>query len=333
MDVEQKEPGPGYMRAHAQLWTQLMESFLQQPTIILYVGAGDVEKNANVARWLADNVLRHKDARLFCCDAFTSDLQTAFEEKTRPARDKIVICRGLQHDFLKSSAIRQRKFYAAFVDIVGLPSEQVIERLVLVFRQLHFGGLLIVDALPDSSDLSAFVAIFRQQLTVLTAGSQLILRRSSLEDLSEDRRAIFLRELALETALNPPPPAVAAHKLDICAQLFRDGFLDDAVRQCDQIIAIGAAAGAALRQAYINRAAIQCAQGAVAGAAKTLGRAIQNGVNDELIRSEAARLARELLAEAPAEVLAPAPALPPALAQASLVETSGAPACQGAASS
>lgn len=292
----------GYMRDHEVLWLQLMESFVQQPTIILYVGCGNAEKNADVSLWLTSKVLRHKDARLFCCDAFTKDLYALFEEKTRPFSDKIVICRGIPHDFLKSSAIRQRKFYAIFIDIIGLVSEQIIEHLVLTFRQLHFGGLLIVDALPDSSELNAFVAIFRQQLTVLVSSSQVILRKSSPDEMSADRRAIFLREVALDAELNPPPATIAARKLDTCAQLFNNGSLDEAVRMCNQVIALGAAAGAALRQAYINRAAIQCAQGAVSGAAKTLNQAVQNGVNDDVIRSEATRL--EQLAKQLAQDLA-----------------------------
>jgi hypothetical protein len=70
----------------------------------------------------------------------------------------------------------------------------------------------------------------------------------------------------------------------------------DAIAACDQIISLGAMAGPSLRQAYINRAAIRCVQGMVPDAVKTLKRAIQNGLDDQVIRSEAERLQKLAIA-------------------------------------
>ncbi len=279
-----------YMRDHEALWTQLMDSFRDQPALILQVGNGNIEKSVDITLWLVAKLLRHKDAKVFCCDAFVGDGYTQFTEKTKPFSDKIVLCRGIPHDFVKTPAIRQRKFYMAFVDIVDLLPEQIIEILVLAFRQLHFGGLLIVDTLPDSSPMEAFVALYRQTLTVIVSGSQLVLRKRSPEELPPDRLAALQKEVQLQADLNPPPATIAARKLDACVQLFNDKCYADAISACDQIISLGAMAGPSLRQAYINRAAIRCVQGMVPDAVKTLKRAIQNGLDDQVIRSEAERL-------------------------------------------
>ena len=54
-----------YMRDHGALWAQLMDSFREQPALILQVGNGNIEKSADVVLWLVAKVLRHKDAKVF----------------------------------------------------------------------------------------------------------------------------------------------------------------------------------------------------------------------------------------------------------------------------
>ena len=133
------------------------------------------------------------------------------------------------------------------------------------------------------------VALYRQTLTVIVSGAQLVLGKRSPEELPPDRLAALQKEVQLQADLNPPPATLAARKLDSCVQLFNSGCYADAISTCDQVIALGAMAGPALRQAYINRAAIPMRSGMVPDAVKTLKRAIQNGLDDQVIRSEAER--------------------------------------------
>ncbi|MBW3558313.1 MAG: class I SAM-dependent methyltransferase [Proteobacteria bacterium] len=169
-----------------RLITQLRWSQARPLTVI---EIGSYEGRASL--WILDNLMVHPDSRLHCIDTFegseehTEEQRTGlFERFTRniesnPNRDKVVVHRSLSRIALLK--LLGEGLVADFVYVDGSHvAPDVLEDLVLSFRLLRVGGLMICDDylwfnsdisqrdLVDSPKLAidAFVNIFIRKLTL-----------------------------------------------------------------------------------------------------------------------------------------------------------------------
>lgn len=147
--------------------------------------------------WTLANLLRHPDSRIYCIDSFAggiehgADVTVALRERfdaniaQSGIEEKVVVHQGLSHQGLLT--LRHAGVRADFIYVDGShQAPDVLEDLVLSFRLLKIGGILICDDYlwfmenmdgrsPGREDLlnspkiaiDAFVNIFIRKLRVI----------------------------------------------------------------------------------------------------------------------------------------------------------------------
>jgi hypothetical protein len=178
-------------------WSEWLNHFKGQPKL-RFLEIGSYEGRAT--RWLLDNILTHKTARIYCVDTLEGsqehkedqvnmrNVRKIFFHNIAPHRTKVKV-------FLKTSqeAIRQhpKAFKVDFFDFIYIDGSHVacdvLEDAVLAFRLLKKNGIMIFDdyewhryddpKLNPKLAIDAWLTCFAGQYEIIHQGYQFSIRK------------------------------------------------------------------------------------------------------------------------------------------------------------
>lgn len=165
------------------IWKQYLKRFIGKPIKALEIGSYE----GLSASWLLDNILTHKDARMFCIDNFSAGTLTTFAKNMSTYKQKIKVMKGDSDVMLKSPQILKHKFDIIYID-ADHHSRHVLEDAILSFSLLNTNGLMIFDDNTDSKEhdntcpkpaIQAFLQIYADELKVIHNGWQVIIKKTA----------------------------------------------------------------------------------------------------------------------------------------------------------
>ena len=183
---------------HGDNFKKWLAPFIGQPVAAVEVGSWEGVS----ALWLMDNILTNPESVLHCVDSWEGEecqkingldcarAERNFRENTAPYRAgcratcQIAIWKGRSESMLPDL---QRGISFAYIDGSHI-SADVLMDIMLVWRLLHPGGVLILDdylwPAPQLTELhrpklaiDAFLNIYQERLTILDRGYQVAVRK------------------------------------------------------------------------------------------------------------------------------------------------------------
>ena len=154
------------------------------------VEVGSFEGRSTI--WILSNLLHHPSSRLYCVDTFQAEIEGRKQDvgglferfsaniRESPERNKVTVVRGESLELL--NRLIAKKITTDFVYIDGSHlAPDVLQDLVLSFRVLKVGGLVICDDYlwsmerPGAEDvlnspkiaIDAFTTVYRRKLTIV----------------------------------------------------------------------------------------------------------------------------------------------------------------------
>ena len=139
--------------------------------------------------WMLDNLLTHKDSRLYCVDHWlfkgehNKNVFETFKKNIEPYKSKVVILKGYSRDMIRS--IHKTKFDFIYID-ANRHSQNVLEDAVLSFPLLKPNGILIFDDYTHNKQhdidcprpgIDAFMNTYANEIEVLHTKWQVIIKR------------------------------------------------------------------------------------------------------------------------------------------------------------
>lgn len=162
------------------LWKKQLSHLKGKPLSFLEVGTFE----GRSALWLLENVLTHKDSRLYCVDVWkSSTLYKRFQKNIEAHKDKVVVLKGLSSVMLRG--IKKEMFDFVYID-ASKHSQNVMEEAVLSFPLLKPGGLLVFDDYTHNKEhdyncprpgIDAFMNVYATEIKVLVTRWQVIAQK------------------------------------------------------------------------------------------------------------------------------------------------------------
>ncbi|MEB0110439.1 class I SAM-dependent methyltransferase [Variovorax sp. RTB1] len=177
-------------------WQSFFSGWGDEPRTAIEIGSYDGRSSV----WLLENVLRNNASRLHCVDVFADrekpdSYWKRFEENVlkSPHAPKVDVYTGYSIDFMLQFAVSGRTADFVYVDGSHRAAD-VLEDLILAFRVLKPGGLMICDdylggAGPGKDPtlgspkiaVDAFTTLYRDRLEIVAGQPlyQLAMKKSS----------------------------------------------------------------------------------------------------------------------------------------------------------
>jgi predicted O-methyltransferase YrrM len=165
------------------VWEQHLESLRGQPQI-RFLEIGSYEGRS--ASWLLETILTDDTARLDCVDRFREDYSGRFDHNVAIAggASKVTKLQGYSQEILRGLPLYS--YDGAYIDGSHAAAD-VLEDMILTFRLLKQGGILILDDYEwfEHADplrepqlgIDAFLNVFAGQYEVLHKYYQVILEK------------------------------------------------------------------------------------------------------------------------------------------------------------
>jgi len=195
-----------YFSRCISVWTQYL-SFLKNQPNLSFLEIGSREGMSTC--WLLDHILTHPTSKLTCIDLWTESkdqglwakelydskdfnlVLSNFSHNTKEYQDKLVIINGKSQKMLRTLG------YSPVYDLIYIDGSHiacdVLEDIVLAFRLLKTGGILIADDytwdLPKNPlrepriAVDAFLSVFKGQYNILHVDQQMILQKIITENI------------------------------------------------------------------------------------------------------------------------------------------------------
>lgn len=165
------------------LWEKQLLHLKGKPLTFLEIGTFE----GRSALWLLENVLTHKDSRLYCVDKWSgaagSVVYKRFLKNIAPYKDKVVVLKGLSSAMLRG--IKKEMFDFVYID-ASKHSQNVMEEAVLSFPLIKPGGLIVFDDYTHNKEhdyncprpgIDAFLNVYSSDLKVLITRWQVIAQK------------------------------------------------------------------------------------------------------------------------------------------------------------
>lgn len=187
---------------HIPVWKAALADYRDKQGI-QYLEVGVFEGRSSI--WMIENILTHSSSRATVIDPFvmvseTGDVEQIFRANLHASggADRTTIIKGY-------SQVELRKLPLDSYDIIYIDGSHaapdVLEDIVLAWRLLNDGGLLILDDYEWPEDLApeqkpriaidAFVRCFRGQIEVVHSAYQVFLRKRAAKSLTSATRHTF----------------------------------------------------------------------------------------------------------------------------------------------
>jgi predicted O-methyltransferase YrrM len=166
------------------IWEEHLAVLRGQPNL-RFLEIGSYEGRS--ACWLLETILTDDTSRLDCVDRFRGDYTPTFEHNVTVAgaASKVTKLRGYSQEVLRGLALYS--YDGAYID-GSHEAAEVLEDMVLVFRLLKNGGILILDDYEwyEHADplkepqlaIDAFLKVFEGRYELLHKAYQVILRKT-----------------------------------------------------------------------------------------------------------------------------------------------------------
>lgn len=165
------------------LWEKQLSHLKGKPLSFLEIGTFE----GRSALWLLENILTHKDSRMYCVDAWLGSKGDAsykrFLKNIAPYKDKVVVLKGLSSTMLRG--IKKQMFDFVYID-ASKHSQNVMEEAVLSFPLIKPGGLLVFDDYTHNKEhdhncprpgIDAFMNVYATEIKVLVTRWQVIVQK------------------------------------------------------------------------------------------------------------------------------------------------------------
>ena len=163
-------------------WTGFFHRWQESPRTAIEIGSYEGRSSL----WLLENALAHPESKLFCVDVFadaeaSDSYWSRFKQNVVDSAhgSKVEVHRGYSFDFLSHFVVSGRKVDFVYVDGSHRAAD-VLEDLILAFRVLKPGGLLICDDYLGGAGkgheltlgspkiaVDAFTTIYRDRLEII----------------------------------------------------------------------------------------------------------------------------------------------------------------------
>ena len=186
--------GGDWFSRHLPVWENALADYRKKPGI-QYLEVGVFEGRSAI--WMIDNILMHSSSRATFIDAFNWALPDYPGGNPEPVFLANLRASGAEDraTFIKGrSQVELRELPLDFYNIIYIDGSHtafhVLEDVVLAWRLLKTGGLLILDDykwprerpadLKPEIAIDAFMGCFRRQIDVVHSDYQVLLRKKSL---------------------------------------------------------------------------------------------------------------------------------------------------------
>jgi predicted O-methyltransferase YrrM len=165
---------------HEAEWREYLAIYAGRPDIsALEIGSYE----GRSACWLLENILTHDSAKLICIDTFRASPLERFDANIKKSGCEKKVLRYASESFELLRIMNSKTFDIIYID-GSHDSRDVIADLVLSWALLTDGGTMIMDdyeiaeGQSPKKAIDAFLEIFKEDLSILHKGYQVIIRRN-----------------------------------------------------------------------------------------------------------------------------------------------------------
>lgn len=162
------------------LWEKQLMHLKGKPLTFLEIGTFE----GRSALWLLENILTHKDSRLYCVDSWKdATVYKRFMKNIAPYEDKVAVLRGMSSVMLRG--IKKEMFDFVYID-ASKHSQNVLEEAVMSFPLVKPGGLIVFDDYTHNKEhdincprpgIDAFMNVYATEIKVLVTRWQVIAQK------------------------------------------------------------------------------------------------------------------------------------------------------------
>jgi len=173
------------------VWTKLLSPLKNQEIKVLEIGS----YQGRSCVWLCENILLHKDSKIYCIDTFEgvdeynenqkTHIYERFMHNTSLFRDKVITYKGSSEALLKSPEIMANQFDVIYID-GDHRSFATLQDAVLAYPLLKSEGIMIFDDYKGGNmssleyphiGISNFYDTYCNKFNLLHTGYQFIIQK------------------------------------------------------------------------------------------------------------------------------------------------------------